>query len=456
MHLSTFTRRAAGVLAATALGAGTLAFTAPSAGAVVPTGPSEASGSGSGYLAQAYGSYVYTADRTLSSGPTAYTGLACTSEGGHHSANNTAATDVPGVAHVGATETAVKSVDQGGTNASVADSRTAGASLLDGLVKVGALTSHSKAIKGSDGTYSAQQGSKVASLSIAGHQVDLSTRPNTRIALSLPVVGDIGYIEVNTQEHRMVRDEYRVATTALHVAILDDAKVSLRNAKLSPDGGSLQLQKGNQLSLLGGTHVRLGVTRAHLEPPAIGYLTGEGYGSQVSLLGGIVTSGKTAVAALPCGGGASNNRIAGLNLPELATVGTVTTHAEGTVTDTALTGQVTNETAGVNLLGGLIQAEAIKAVASASGPAGGPVSLSDKGSKIVGLKINGKSIDVDVRPNTTIKVGDLAEVTLHKVQHNSSQISVTMIEVQLLKNVANAKAGSTIRVAHASAGVNAS
>lgn len=456
MHLSTFTRRTAGALAATALGAGSLAVAAPANATVVNSGSDNPK---VGYLAQAYGSYINTEDGNISSGPTGYTGLACTTQGGRESSNNTAKTDVPGIAHVGATETLVKSIDKGKVDSSLSKSRIAGASALGHLVKIGALTSKSQAIKGPDG-YSADQSSKIASLSVAGQDLDVSASPNSRIKLSLPVVGTIGYIDINKQEDRMVGDEYRVATTALHIAILDDAKVSMDKATLSKDGKTLKLHKASSdaktLSLTSGTHIRLGVTRSHLQPPELGYLTGNGFGTRVEVLGGVVESGPTSPASLPCTGGASHNSVASVNLPGLAKVDGVKTHAEGSVDSDPIHGTVTSETGKISLLDGAITADAIKAVANASRPAhGDAVTLSDEGSQLVGLKINGKPIaDVDVKPNTSLKVGDLAEVTLHKVTKSSTKISVTQIEIKLLKDTANLKAGATVEVAHAAAGVN--
>src|SRR5690606_30877553 len=90
------------------------------------------------------------------------------------------------------------------------------------------------------------------------------------------------------------------------------------------------------------------------------------------------------------------------------------------------------EIAGSKLLGDLIEVEAITAVASASQEAGGPVELSAEGTKLLGLKINGKPVaDAEIGPNTVIDL-DIAKITLNKQVKTKRSISVTAIEIELL------------------------
>lgn len=449
MQLRTFARRAIGVGAAGLLGIGTLVAAGPAAVAD-EIAPTDSTGE-VGYLAQAYGSYVYTLDREISSGPTAYTGVACTATPGRKSTNNTAEVNVPGVAKVGATQTSVETIaDRHGKSAN-ATSTTASADLLEGLIEVGAITSETTATKAGD-EYSAEHISKIASLKILGQEVDVEAGANSKIELRLPLLGTIGYIEINKQSDGMVRDEFRAATTAIHVAILEDAQISKR-AMLSNSQQAAYLTPGKDLTLAGGTHIWLGQSRAHLEPPQSGYLNGEGFASKVTLLDGTIESGKTSATGVPCRGGASNNSVASVNLPKLVELGAASSSAEGQVSEESLSSNVVTEIAASKLLGDLIEVEAIKSVATATQEAGGSVELSAEGTKLLGLKIDGEPIaEADAGPNTVIDLG-VAKVTLNKQVKSSRSIAVTALEIELLDDIAGLPTGSLIQVGHARAGI---
>lgn len=449
MQLRTFARRAIGVSAAGLLGIGTLAAAAPAAIAD-EIAPTDSTGE-VGYLAQAYGSYIYTLDREISSGPTAYTGVACTSTAGRKSTNNTAAVDVPGVAHVGATETSVETIDDGNAKSANATSTTASADVLAGLIEVGAVTSETTATKSGD-EYSAEHLSKIANLKILGQEVDVEAGPNSKIELKLPLLGTVGYVEINKQSEGMHGDEFRAATTAVHIAILEDAKIG-ENAMLAGNQKAAYLTPGNDLTLVGGTHVWLGTSRAHLQPPQDGYLNGRAYASQVQLLDGTIESGRTADTGVPCRGGSSHNSVASVNLPGVLDVGAAESTGEGQVSEEYLSSTLKNEIAASKLLGDLVEVEAITTVASASQEAGGPIELSAEGTKLVGLKIDGEPIaEAEVAPNTVIDLG-VAKVTLNKQVESARAIAVTAIEIELLDDIAGLPTGSLVEVGHARAGI---
>lgn len=452
MQFRTFARRAVGVLASGLIGASALAATAPIA-AADEIAPKDGNTADVGYLAQAYGSYIYTADRKISSGPTAYTGVACTATAPRKSTNNTAAVNVPGIAKIGATETSVQTIDKLGVKSANATSETASASLLAGLIEVGAINAETTASKSGD-EFSAEHSSQLASLKLLGQEIDVEAGPNSKIELRLPLVGTIGYIELNKQEERMVGDEFRAATTAVHVAILEDAEIS-NNAFVSQDQKSAHLLPGKDISLMGGTHIWIGQTRAHLQPPQSGYLNGEGFASQVKLLDGIVHSGKTSVTGVPCDGGASNNSVADVNIPGLLSLGAAKSSAEGEVGDDQLTSEVVTEIGASTLLGGLIELEAIKSVATATQATdpGAPVEVSADGTKLLGLKIDGEPVaETKLGPNSVIDLG-VAKVTLNKQVERANSIAVTALEIELLDEIAGLPTGSLIEVGHARAGI---
>lgn len=448
MQLRTFARRAIGVTAAGLLSIGTVATAAPAnADEIAPT---DSTGE-VGYLAQAYGSYIYTLDRKISSGPTAYTGVACTTAAGRQSTNNTAEVNVPGIAQVGATQTAVETIEDNISKSAKASSTTASADVLSGLIKVGAITSETTATK-TGGEFSAEHVSKIAKLSILGKEIDVEAGPNSKIELKLPLLGTVGYIELNKQSEGMVGDEYRAATSAVHVAILEDVKISKH--ALVADNKTAYLTPGKDLALSAGTHVWLGTSRAHLQPPQDSYLNGRAFATRVTLLDGTIHSGRTADTGVPCRGGSSHNSVASVKLPHLIDLGAAESTGEGVVNEEYTSSTLRTEIAGSKLLGDLIEVEAITAVASASQEAGGPVELSAEGTKLLGLKINGKPVaDAEIGPNTVIDL-DIAKITLNKQVKTKRSISVTAIEIELLDDIAGLPTGSLIEVGHARAGLS--
>ena len=70
--------------------------------------------------------------------------------------------------------------------------------------------------------------------------------------------------------------------------------------------------------------------------------------------------------------------------------------------------ETTSEIAGVNLLNGLIKADAINVDAHVQGPAGGPYVVTGT-SSLVNLVIDGNKIPINAAPNTQIAVGNLRD-----------------------------------------------
>lgn len=430
MQLRLPAHRLLGVLAAGAVAVGVVGFATP-AMADSPIAPEIQVG----YLAQAYGTYATSQIADITSGPTGYTGLACTTEAGRKSSNNSAKVDLNDLGQAGATVTKVESIEHDGVRSSVAESETAGASLLNGLVKADAITSTSTATWDGSG-YSAEQDSVFANLRVLGIPLEVKPAPNTIIDIKLPGLGSIGTVELNKQEVVDTGSEYRVATTALKVSVLKD----------------------NPFGIETGTQVTVGQSRAHLVQPQLGYLMGSGYATQVTLADGIVESGRTSLAGLACTGGKASNDAAATDLQALGNAGAASTSAEGEVTDEGVTGEVINEIAGVSLLNGLIEADAIRSVASVELAAGSDeVSLSAEGSRIAGLRIDGEDVlTADFAPNTVIDVLGLVTLTINKQVETDTKISVTQLEVALKDNIVGLPTGSKVEVGHAEAGITPS
>lgn len=142
---------------------------------------------------------------------------------------------------------------------------------------------------------------------------------------------------------------------------------------------------------------------------------GIAFGTQVSGLDDAVTSGRTASSSISCtteGGQNVTRDVAGADLGEVGTVGAVNTSArtsEGSGTQQMST---QSKTAGINLLGGRITADAVQVDATAKARGGSYDSANN--ARLVGLTVGDTKIPVDVKKNTKVTVPGVAEVTLNQ------------------------------------------
>lgn len=433
-------RRTIGILTSALAGLGALAVVAPSAQAMNPIAPSGPAGSSLkgvlaplaspqvGFIAQAAGTYAYTSGKNVVHGPSAQVTVACTSATGQKRTANAAAADLRGLGRTGATETSAATVADGGKKSSVSYAHTEGGQLLNGLVKWGAITS--KAVATTDGyTYTPMHSSKIASLTIAGKPINVEAGPNTKIEIKLPGVGSIGEVTINEQSAKWIGDEYKVNTTALHVAILKD----------------------NPLGLKVGTHVFLSQTRSSLLKPMPGFLAGGAFGTRLTLANGVVKHGPTSQVALKCLGGKSKNTMGTGEVGKAAHAGAIEAKAEGKVTTSETSGKSQVEIAGADVLNKLVAADAIRAVASVKRGANGGIVLSDEGSQLVNAKVAGFEVGDHIGPNTTLEVKGLGKVTLHKVVKTKNSITVTMIEVVIGEKGLAYPLGTKLEIAQARA-----
>ena len=384
-----------------------------------------------GFSGTAYGSYIFNADKSLTSGPTANTVVSCTGSTGKTASNTLAGINVPAVGTIGAATTSVKTLLSATGKRIEGRSTLAGANLLGGLITAGTITSASSAEKNTAGIFTGTNHTSIASLKVLGVPVNVNPAPNTVIDLKLPLLGSLGKITLNGQEKRMVSGNYQVSTTALRIQIL----------------------KAGLPGLKAGTDIRLGVSIANLTPPQTGYLTGAGFSTRALLLSGLIGSGPTALAHVKCAGGTSTANLAGVTIPGLASAGVTSTTTTGVLAPEPKS-TVTNTLAGLNVLNGLMQVDTIKAETSATrAPAGGKVTFTDT-SSFVNLRIAGMpAINASVAPNTVIQVPGLGQVTLHKVTKSSTTITVTMIEIVLNQAVGALPTGSKIQIGYSNSGI---
>ncbi|MDQ0819162.1 hypothetical protein QFZ79_001456 [Arthrobacter sp. V4I6] len=384
-----------------------------------------------GFSGTAYGSYIFNSDKSLTSGPTANSSVSCTASTGKTATNMGVGVNVPAVGTIGSATTSVKTLLTTTGKRIEGRSTLTGADLLGGLITAGSIASESSAEKNTAGAFTGTNQTTIAGLKVLGVPRNASPAANTVIDLKLPLLGSLGKITLNGQEKRMVGDIYQVSTTALRVQIL----------------------KAGLPGLKAGTDIRLGVSTVSLTPPQTGYLTGAGFGTRAVLSSGLIGSGPTALAHVKCGGGTTTSNAAGVSIPGLASAGATSTTTTGVLAP-APKSTVTNTLSGLNMLNGVVRADAIKAETSASkAPAGGKVTLTDT-SSFTNLRIAGlPAITASVPPNTVIQVPGLGRVTLHKVTKSSTTIAVTMIEIVLNQALGALPTGSKIQIGYSSSGI---
>jgi hypothetical protein len=186
--------------------------------------------------------------------------------------------------------------------------------------------------------------------------------------------------------------------------------------------------------------------------------SGQAFGTAVTVApgGAKITSGTTAPAVLCtfAAGQTKSNGIAGVNLGSLAEVGAITTSISSVSAGGTQSAVATTNVAGINLLGGIIKADGLKAVSTASASASG-YSTSATGTMFANLRVLGIPIGLNVSPNTTITLPLIGHVILNEqistVGANSAQLTVNLVHVAITLKNAFLPIGSALIIGSAEA-----
>lgn len=411
---------------------GLLAATVASVAVLAPAAPAQAAVTNQTLSGSAAGTRIVVLGGAVESGPTAASSLT-TPYTGKSASNSIASATVAGIVNTGVISTKVTtSAITGGKRVS-STARVAGLNLLGGLVKATAVESTS--------TVSVVNG--IATPSGSGTFVDLAVA-GTTIPLHLP-------------------KNFTVNIPGVAKVVVNKAV----GAQLS-DNAARQTGAGIEITLLealagygAGTVLQVAPTAAAaaLPSPALGApVGGRGYATRITAnVGGTVqvTSGPTGLATMPVGGTAAKdvtNNTVGVHLGSLADAGAVTSTVNGSRTEAASRSTVSSRVAAVKLLGGLIKADAVTAVAQASKTATGAVVLSGH-SKLVNLTIGGIVVPVDVAPNTRISVLGLVTVTINQQIRTATGITVRALDVKVIGSGLGLPVGAHVEVATANAWV---
>lgn len=373
-----------------------VAFVLVGMGLVAVPSPAQAASVEWSYAAATGGTYIKVLDGMVQSDLTAQSSVT----GGAKSSsskNSTAAAKVAGLAEVGAIETTTSATVNPTNTVLKSWARTAHVSLLNGLITADAVeTTISTTGQKATGTGSHTAFSRLAGIKILGINLPLNIPKN--YAVTVPGVANI---TLNYSIHGKVDRVVGTMGWAIGVTLL-------KPFGSYSAGVTLLVNPVNQYL-------------SEVDPSEGAGLFGTAYGTRVQADVGSevsIISDPTARVGTPVGssnGKTLTNSTLGVKVPGILTTGVVsstTTSTKDAFGNAEITN--TNQTAGINLLGGLIKADAIKVTAYGKADEGTWTSKMEL--KLVNLVIAGQKIPIDVSPNTIINVANLGQVAINRQQ----------------------------------------
>jgi len=427
-------RRLVSVLSATALAA-TAGFTAAAApaNAVTPQIWTYSGTSG--------GTQINALGTTISSGLTAASNLADNVVPNSHT-STVAQVHVAGLLDVGAVNSgqvaeryaATPQTDGNGVKIT-SQVKIAGINLLNGAIKVDAIDGSTSAAADANtsGVVSLDGGTTTnfVNLSIGGKSYPVNVPANTTVEIP-------GLVKVVINETHVDKSlpgkTVRTMGTALHLTLLK----AQGNA---PAGAEIKLNPTQALV------VPTGASDAHpVGGFAYGSYIGVGAGDSVRVL-----SQPTGMVMLPSSGTKGQpytNQIAGINIPQVATVGAVTTLVNGTSVPGFADANTGAQLANINLLGGLIKADAVTVTSHVREAAGD--NEAEASMNFVNLVIGGKKIPINVAPNTQIYLFGVGQVYINQQLTKPGYSAIVGLRIILSTKKFGLPAGADIQVAVAS------
>lgn len=398
------------------LSAAALVVTAGSAVAVAPA--SAADPQLWVYQGSSGGTQINALGTTISSGPTAASNLADSAVPNSHT-STVASVHVAGVVDAGAVESgqvAERWTNPGSDGNGVRITsrvRIAGVNLLNGAIKVDAVDSTSTAAADSTTTgikLDGRTSTTFLNLSIGGKSYPVNVPANTTINL-----GTLAKIVINETKVTKAPKAVQAVGSALHITLL---KAS-----------------GN---LPAGAEIWLNRTQAGVNPAgesdalpiggfAYGTFIGVKAGDQIKVL-----SQPTGMVSLPSQGTNNTpytNSTAAVNVPNVADLGVLETLVNGKTIPGYADANTGAQIARINLLNGLIKADAIDVSTHVQHTASGDIS--EARTNFVNLVVAGKKIPVNVAKNTQIYVFGIGQVWINQQTTVNGYAAVVGVRVIL-------------------------
>lgn len=306
------------------------------------------------------------------------------------------------LARAGTVETSEEATAVGDGWKLTGNARTAGVNLLDGLIKINAVTTTTSAQFDTVGGAVGSSDTEFLGLTIAGKSYPVHFNQNTTINVPGIVSITLNYQNVNSNDEGIASQGAGAVITLLKAfkgAALDSTII------LNPSFAYVAKAKNPGGAQLGGVAYGSYVF-AHV--------------GEVSNPNAItVESTRTAYEVMPPTGTNGNvleNHTARVTLRGVLGATAIASTAEGVSSPALNYSKLATRTANVNvfpsLLGALIHVDAIGSNAEVRKTAAGTTMTA--GAQFVNLTIAGNNIPVDVGPNTTIHIANLGYVTLNE------------------------------------------
>lgn len=352
-------------------------------------------------------------------GRSAYVVAGCQGTGGNTLTNTVDSIDAGQAFRARGTRTTVRTV-RGENEAIVrSTSRVAGLRSLDGLITADAVLSVAKTTATHRRISNSTIGSKFIDLQVDGTPVEANVARNTRMTLP-----GIGYVVLNRVVQREAPGRKTLQVEGLRVVITE-----------SNDYG---LPVGSRITV---AQARSGFDRE--QPEAV--INGAAYATAGKFGTPELTNqaGRSAAVYLGCrelDRPVQTNSINRTGVDDVGSTGTGTTSAEGRRTKTGgIVAITTARTEGLDLLGGLLTADAVRARAQTRREAAYSSATAD-GSGFVNLQVLGMPMpDGTVAPNTRVELPGIGHVILFQTRTNrsSERVSLAVKMVRLVVEEGN-------------------
>jgi hypothetical protein len=350
------------------------------------------------HAAYAGGTKITAVGTTISSDLTAESGVAGKSPAAD--TNKVASVRVGGLVQTGAVTTDASAVKSGIGFKTTAHARTANINLLNGAIKVSAVDTTSTAESNGTDAPTASSTTEFVGLTIAGKKYPINVAKNTGV--NIP---GVARVVINASASGTSGESAYSQGAALYVTLLKARNGVAAGAEIMLNPTYTLITPATDTE--GGHQLGGGGLGAY----AFAHV-GDEIEAETGKLGGKM------MPPLGTNGVTLSNTTASVNLPGLLKVdgieSTVTGISIPALSEATVTSKLADLRLFPTLFGGLITAQAIGSTSHVRLDGGTPVT---EGSlQFINLKVAGKTIPVDVAPNTTINVAGLGKVVINEHQ----------------------------------------
>ena len=351
--------------------------------------------------------------------------------------SNTLATAiVPKIATVSGVSTQAKTEDTtGGGSKMTLKAQTAGINLLNGLITASAVTTTDVAEVDGDNNTSGSVDTQILDLKIGNKLLPVTTSKNFHITIP------------------------KIANVWVNASFVGPGPAGSGTILTYGAGLFIGLLQ-NTGDFPTGTYIFVNPVYGAISTvtPVLGAsIGGYAYGTKATVAAGSLLnaeSGPTAQISQPFNGTnglVKTNTTATVLLPDLLKFAVVTSTAEGIKSPpNSSYSEMTTKLTGINLLGGVITADALTGVARVEALANG-TTQSFTSTSLVNLKILGQPVDINTGVNTVINIANIGKLTIRGEAKNANQALVKVLELKITVANHNLPVGAVIQVGVAAA-----